>query len=88
MAGWEVDRAVRDFIKKSGFGDYFIRRTGHSIATEIHSNGANMDDLEIHDERRILPNTLFSIEPGVYILPNSEGCVAKSTCWCARKLRK
>ena len=67
MAGWEVDRAVRDFIKKSGFGDYFIHRTGHSIATEIHSNGANMDDLEIHDERRILPNTLFSIEPGVYL---------------------
>ena len=67
MAGWEVDRAVRDFIKKAGFGDYFIHRTGHSIATEIHSNGANMDDLEIHDERRILPNTVFSIEPGIYL---------------------
>jgi Xaa-Pro aminopeptidase len=67
MAGWEVDRAVRDYITKAGFGDYFIHRTGHSIATEIHSNGANMDDLEIHDERRILPNTLFSIEPGIYL---------------------
>jgi Xaa-Pro dipeptidase len=67
LAGWEVDRAVRDFITKAGFGDYFIHRTGHSIATEIHSNGANMDDLEIHDERRILPNTCFSIEPGIYL---------------------
>jgi Xaa-Pro aminopeptidase len=67
LAGWEVDRAVRDFITKSGFGDAFIHRTGHSIATEIHSNGANMDDLEIHDERRILPNTCFSIEPGIYL---------------------
>jgi Xaa-Pro aminopeptidase len=67
MAGWEVDRAARNHIKKAGFGDYFIHRTGHSISTEIHANGANMDDLEIHDERQILPNSLFSIEPGVYL---------------------
>ncbi len=67
MAGWEVDRATRNHIKKAGFGDYFIHRTGHSISTEIHANGANMDDLEIHDERQILPNSLFSIEPGVYL---------------------
>jgi len=67
IAGWEVDRAVRDHIKKSGYGDYFIHRTGHSIGTDVHANGANMDDLEIHDERRILPNSCFSIEPGVYL---------------------
>jgi Xaa-Pro dipeptidase len=67
MAGWEVDRAVRDYIKTAGFEQYFIHRTGHSIATEVHANGANMDDLEIHDERRILPNSLFSIEPGIYL---------------------
>ena len=67
ICGWEVDRATRDHIKKAGFGDYFIHRTGHSIGTEVHSNGANMDDLEIHDERRILPNSCFSIEPGIYL---------------------
>lgn len=67
IAGWEVDRAVRDHIEKGGFGKYFIHRTGHSIGTEVHANGANMDDLEIHDERRILPNSCFSIEPGVYL---------------------
>ena len=67
MAGWEVDRAVRDHITKAGYGDYFIHRTGHSIGTEVHANGANMDDLEIHDERRILPNSCFSIEPGIYL---------------------
>ena len=66
IAGWEVDRAVRAHIKKAGLGDYFIHRTGHSIGTEVHANGANMDDLEIHDERRILPNSCFSIEPGIY----------------------
>jgi Xaa-Pro dipeptidase len=67
MAGWEVDRSVRDYITTAGFGQYFIHRTGHSIATDVHANGANMDDLEIHDERSILPNSLFSVEPGIYL---------------------
>jgi Xaa-Pro dipeptidase len=67
IAGWEVDRAVRAHITSAGYGEYFIHRTGHSIGTEVHSNGANMDDLEIHDERRILPNSCFSIEPGIYL---------------------
>jgi Xaa-Pro aminopeptidase len=67
IAGWEVDRAVRNHIKKAGYGDYFIHRTGHSIGTDVHANGANMDDLEVHDERRIQPNSCFSIEPGVYL---------------------
>jgi len=67
IAGWEVDRAARAHIKSAGYGDYFIHRTGHSIGTEVHANGANMDDLEIHDERQILPNSCFSIEPGIYL---------------------
>ena len=67
LAGWEVDRAVRGHIKKAGYGQHFIHRTGHSIGTEVHANGANMDDLEIHDERRILPDSCFSIEPGIYL---------------------
>jgi Xaa-Pro dipeptidase len=67
LAGWEVDHAVRGYIRNAGFEQYFIHRTGHSIGTEVHANGANMDDLEIHDERRILPNSCFSIEPGIYL---------------------
>ncbi len=67
IAGWEVDRATRAHIQKAGYGDYFIHRTGHSIGTDVHANGANMDDLEIHDERQILPNSCFSIEPGIYL---------------------
>ena len=67
IAGWEVDRAVRAHIKQAGYAEQFIHRTGHSIGTDVHANGANMDDLEIHDERRILPNSCFSIEPGIYL---------------------
>jgi Xaa-Pro aminopeptidase len=67
IAGWEVDKATRDVIDSAGYGKFFIHRTGHSIATEVHGNGANMDNLEIHDERQILPNTCFSVEPGIYL---------------------
>src|ERR1700728_1917282 len=67
IAGWAGDSATRAHIRKAGRGDYFIHRTGHSIGTDVHANGANMDDLEIHDERQILPNSCFSIEPGIYM---------------------
>ena len=62
-----MDDVTRAFVTERGFGPAFLHRTGHSIASEVHANGANMDDLEIHDERRILPNSLFSIEPGIYL---------------------
>ena len=67
LAGWEVDRAVREHIKSAGFGEFFIHRTGHSIGTDVHGVGANIDDLETHDERRVIPNSCFSIEPGIYL---------------------
>jgi Xaa-Pro aminopeptidase len=67
ICGWEVDAAVREFIAKAGYGGCFVHRTGHSIGTEVHGNGANLDDLETHDEREVIPNTLFSIEPGIYL---------------------
>jgi Xaa-Pro dipeptidase len=57
----------RGYIQEKGYGEYFIHRTGHSIGTDVHANGANMDDLEIHDERQLLPNSCFSIEPGIYL---------------------
>ena len=67
ISGWQVDDPVRNSITKAGYGKYFVHRTGHSIATEVHGNGPNMDNLEVHDERRILPNSCFSIEPGIYL---------------------
>jgi Xaa-Pro aminopeptidase len=67
ISGYQVDDPVRQSITRAGYGNYFVHRTGHSIGTEVHANGANMDNLEVHDERRILPNSCFSIEPGVYL---------------------
>ena len=67
LCGWEVDDAVRGVIESGGYGSYFPHRTGHSIGQEVHGNGANMDNLETHDERRVTPWTCFSIEPGIYL---------------------
>jgi Xaa-Pro aminopeptidase len=67
IEGWEVDEAARNVIEKAGYGDAFVHRTGHSIGTSVHGNGANMDNLETKDTRQILTNTLFSIEPGIYL---------------------
>jgi Xaa-Pro dipeptidase len=67
IAGWEADDAARAVIRAAGFGDYFTHRTGHSISYETHGNGANLDNLETHDERLILPHTCFSVEPGIYL---------------------
>lgn len=67
IEGWEVDDAARSVIHEAGFGSFFTHRTGHSIGINDHGNGANMDNLEMHDVRPILPGTCFSIEPGIYL---------------------
>jgi Xaa-Pro dipeptidase len=67
LQGWEVDRVARDLLEARGFGHAFVHRLGHSIDRELHGSGPNLDDLETRDERRILPGTGFSVEPGVYL---------------------
>ncbi len=68
IRGCDVDDAARNVITKAGYGEYFIHRTGHSITEDLHGSGANMDNLETHDEREIIPETSFSIEPGIYFM--------------------
>lgn len=67
IAGFQADDAARGVIQRAGYGEYFTHRTGHNIGTEIHGSGAHLDNLETHDERRILPFTCFSVEPGIYL---------------------
>ena len=65
--GWEVDDVCRHVISQAGYGRQFVHRTGHSIGEEVHGNGANIDNLETRDSRRLMPRTCFSIEPGIYL---------------------
>ncbi|MFL5299664.1 MAG: M24 family metallopeptidase [Anaeromyxobacteraceae bacterium] len=68
LQGWELDRAVRDHIASRGYGEKFIHRTGHSIGTtNVHGDGANVDDYETHDTRGLVEGLAFSIEPGIYL---------------------
>ena len=66
IAGWQADDAARNLIREAGFAEFFTHRTGHNIATELHGNGAHLDNLETHDERLLLNHTCFSVEPGLY----------------------
>jgi Xaa-Pro aminopeptidase len=67
LCGFEVDRVVRGHIAANGYGDRFVHRTGHSIGTRVHGDGANLDDLETHDTRPLVTGLGFSIEPGIYL---------------------
>lgn len=66
IRGWEADRAARTVLEQAGYGAQILHRTGHSLGENVHGNGVHLDDYETHDERRILPGTGFTVEPGVY----------------------
>lgn len=67
IRGFELDRVAREVIERAGYGRYLLHRTGHSLGETVHGNGAHLDDYETHDERRLLPRTGFTIEPGIYL---------------------
>jgi Xaa-Pro aminopeptidase len=66
LRGWQVDRAASTVLRRAGYGNHILHRTGHSLGESVHGNGVNMDDYETHDDRRLLPGTAFTIEPGLY----------------------
>ncbi len=70
LYGWQIDDEARKSITNAGYGEFFLHRTGHSIHEEVHGNGANIDNLETQDNRRLMARTCFSIEPGVYLKGN------------------
>lgn len=82
VCGYQVDDAVRGVIEKAGYGEFFTHRTGHSLGTEIHSNGVNIDNFETRDERVLEPGVGFTIEPGIY-LPDEFGIRSEINCYVA-----
>jgi Xaa-Pro dipeptidase len=66
LRGWQVDQAARAVLADAGYAEQILHRTGHSLGTDVHGNGVHMDDYETHDDRRLLPGTGFTIEPGLY----------------------
>jgi Xaa-Pro aminopeptidase len=66
LRGWEVDRAARQVLEEKGYGRHILHRTGHSLGENVHGNGVHMDDYETYDDRRLIPGTGFTVEPGLY----------------------
>jgi Xaa-Pro aminopeptidase len=66
LRGWEADRAARTVLEQAGYSAHVLHRTGHSLGESVHGNGVHLDDYETHDDRRILPGTGFTVEPGLY----------------------
>lgn len=66
IRGFEVDRAARAVLEEAGYAPHVLHRTGHSLGQTVHGNGAHLDDYETHDDRRLLPGSGFTIEPGLY----------------------
>jgi Xaa-Pro dipeptidase len=67
LRGFEVDDVLSGHIQTCGYGPNLRHRTGHSIGREVHGAGANMDNMETHDVRPVIPWTCFSIEPALYL---------------------
>jgi Xaa-Pro aminopeptidase len=67
VQGWMVDKVARDIINAAGHGAAFTHRLGHSLGRNMaHGDGANLDNLETHDTRLLLPGTAVTVEPGLY----------------------
>jgi Xaa-Pro aminopeptidase len=66
LRGFELDRAARAVLEEAGYGSHILHRTGHSLGESVHGNGVHLDDYETHDDRRVLPGTGFTVEPGLY----------------------
>ena len=67
VTGGDLDDAARGVVKRAGYGEWFVHRTGHSIDKELHGSGPHLDNYETHDDRRLLPGVGFSVEPGIYL---------------------
>ena len=66
IRGCEVDALAQSILREQHLSQFIMHRTGHNIGHTCHGIGANLDDYETHDDRRLLPGTMFSVEPGVY----------------------
>ncbi len=69
LQGWQLDDAARQVIIDAGYERHVRHRTGHSLSPGplVHGLGVNLDNLETHDTRDVLPGLGFTIEPGIYV---------------------
>ncbi len=81
VRGWELDDIAREVIRQAGLADYFPHRTGHSLGQDVHGHGVNLDNLETHDYRELIPGIGFTVEPGVYMPEEGLGVRLEVDCY-------
>jgi Xaa-Pro aminopeptidase len=59
----ELDKKVREFIEKKGFGKYIRHSTGHGIGLEVHE----YPFINYKNEDILKEGMVITIEPGIYI---------------------
>jgi Xaa-Pro dipeptidase len=59
----DVDRAAREIIEKTGYGNTFTTRLGHGIGCKVHE----APDIRQSNLRNLEQGMAFSIEPGIYL---------------------
>jgi len=58
-----IDKAARDVIEDSGYGQFFTHRTGHGLGLEAHETPYIRDGNEV----KLQAGMTFTIEPGIYL---------------------
>jgi Xaa-Pro aminopeptidase len=59
----EIDATARDYIKQSGYGEYFGHGTGHGVGLAVHEwPVVGKDSPDVAEAGMV-----FTIEPGIYI---------------------
>lgn len=59
----DIDRAAREVIRKAGYGEYFVHRTGHGLGLEVHEDPYIRAD----NDQLMRPGMTFTVEPGIYL---------------------
>ncbi len=63
---YNIDKLARETIEKNVSADYsFAHGTGHGVGISVHENPPRVSSSEVA-KTKIIENTVFSIEPGVY----------------------
>ena len=60
---YKIDRAVREHIKATGYGQQFIHTTGHGVGLDIHE----FPSINWKEDTKLENDVVFTIEPGIYL---------------------
>ena len=63
ISSYEIDKAARDYIAGTGYGDNFGHGLGHGVGLEVHEE----PNISFTERGALKENMVITIEPGIYI---------------------